>query len=290
MLNWITRRCWPVLRSTFNGWQEHDGTMLSAATAYCAAFSLFPLCVVLIAGLGLVGQYSILVQSEERQILDRLAGNASPWLADQLGAILAEVQSRAMLGGPLGLLVLLVSAIALFMQLESIFAHVWGAPGPAAGGWLAAVRAALWDRLLAFLTLLAIGALLIAVTLTDAILAGVRPYVVELPAGDWAWRAVQTLATVACDAVLLGAIYRTLPKARVSWIAALAGGMMAAIVWAIGRSLLLYLVVGKQESAYGVLGAIMGVMLWFYYASAVVFLGAEFVRALSEEPARPAAD
>lgn len=39
-----------------------------------------------------------------------------------------------------------------------------------------------------------------------------------------------------------------------------------------------------QYSAYGVLGALMGVMLWFYYASAVVFLGAEFVHALSEKP------
>ena len=31
--------------------------MLSAAIAYYGAFSLFPLCLVLIAGLGVVGQY-----------------------------------------------------------------------------------------------------------------------------------------------------------------------------------------------------------------------------------------
>jgi len=51
----------------------------------------------------------------------------------------------------------------------------------------------------------------------------------------------------------------------------------------IDRYLLLSWVIGETYSAYGVVGSLMGVMLWYYYASAVVFLGAEFVRALSEE-------
>jgi membrane protein len=283
MLNWIARRGWPILRSTWNGWCKHDGLVLSAATAYYAAFSLFPLCVVLVAGLGFAERFSTLAQSAQRELLDRVSENVSPWLAGQLDGILAAVQARATLGGPLGLLALLLAAIGIFMQLENILARIWGSPEPTVKGWLAAIRAALWDRLLAFLTLLVIGILLIAVFLTDVVLAGIRPYLVELPAGRLTWRSVQSLVAIGCDTVLLGAIYHTLPKVQVSWRAALGGGLLAAVVWAIGRYLLLCLVVGEQYSAYGVLGALMGVMLWFYYASAVVFLGAEFVRALSED-------
>ena len=33
-----------VLQKTWEGWQEDDGFLLSAAMAYYAAFSLFPLC------------------------------------------------------------------------------------------------------------------------------------------------------------------------------------------------------------------------------------------------------
>jgi membrane protein len=69
----------------------------------------------------------------------------------------------------------------------------------------------------------------------------------------------------------------------VPWKAAIGGGLLAAVVWAIGRWLLLLLVVGKQYSAYGILGALMGIMFWYYFASVVVFLGAEFVHALSED-------
>ena len=143
----------------------------------------------------------------------------------------------------------------------------------------------LWDRLLAFFTVLAIGALLIAVFIADAVLAGMQPYLVQLPAGRSAWQAVQWLATVGFNTLLLGGIYRTLPKAPVRWTAALAGGLLAAVVWALGRSLLLSLLLGNQFGAYGLLGGLMGMMIWFYYASVVVFFGAEFVHALSEAPA-----
>jgi len=36
--------------------------------------------------------------------------------------------------------------------------------------------------------------------------------------------------------------------------------------------------------AYGVIGSFLAVVLWLYYASAVVFLVAVFVRRLNEDP------
>jgi membrane protein len=287
MLRSMVHRGWTIVKATGGGWRNDDGALLSAATAYYAAFSLLPLCLVLIAGLGFVGRYSTFVQTEQHNLIEHVAKNVSPWLADELQRILTGVQAQAMLGGPLGLLALIFVAIGIFTQLENIFDRVWGTPEPGDTGWLAAVRAALWDRLLAFLTLLAIGALLIAVFLTDFILAGVRPYLTQLPAGRSAWHTVQLLTAIGCDAVLLGVIYRVLPKASVRWRDALAGGLLAAVVWAIGRHFLLSLVVGEKYSVYGVVGSLMGVMLWFYYASAVVFLGAEFAHALDLPPKSP---
>ncbi len=183
----------------------------------------------------------------------------------------------------MGLAALILASIGIFTQLENIFARIWHSPQPAHTGWLAAIREALWSRLSAFLTLLAIGAMLVVVFVTDAVLAGIRPYLTDLPAGWLAWKATQTAVMIGCDAALLGTIYYVLPKVRAPWKAAFGGGLAAAVVWAVGRWLLLLVLVGKQYSAYGVLGALMGVMLWYYFASVVVFLRAEFVHALSEE-------
>jgi membrane protein len=279
MLGRMAKRVWLVLRATWDGWLKDEGFLLSAATAYYAVFSLFPVCLVLIAGLGFVGQYSTFVQTEQHTLLRHIAENISPWLADELQVVLSGVQARAMLGGPLGILFLIVAAIGVFTQLENIFDRIWATPKPGGGFW-ASVRAALWDRLLAFVTLLSIGTLLLAVFLADVILAGIRPYLSQLAAGRSTWRIIQIVSTIGCNGLLLTAVYRMLPQARVRWLAAFAGGLLAAIVWALGRSVLLSLLVGQQYSAYGVVGALMGIMIWFYYASAVVFLGAEFVHAL----------
>jgi len=128
----------------------------------------------------------------------------------------------------------------------------------------------------------------------DVILVAIRSLVVQLPAGKLTWQIVQPLTSIVCVTLLLGTIYKVLPKAPVRWQEALGGGLLASVVWAIGKSILLSFVIGNKYSAYGILGASIGVMFWFYYASAVVFLGAEFVRALaaadsfSPEPAATA--
>ena len=70
-----------------------DGFLLSAAMAYYAAFSLFPLCLVLIAILGFVMQFSSQAQDAQRQLLDLVSQNGGPWLAEQLQGLLAGVKA-----------------------------------------------------------------------------------------------------------------------------------------------------------------------------------------------------
>jgi membrane protein len=283
MFGRIWRRGWRLLVATWNGWRKDDGGTLSAAVAYYGVFSLFPLCLVLIAGLGVVARHSAFVQIEQRALIDHVAKNISPWLAGELDSVLAGIQTQASLGGVLGVATLILAAIGIFMQLDNVFTRVWHSPPPAGSGWLAGVREVLRSRLSAFLTLLAIGLMLAAVFVTDVVLASIRPYLTDLPAGRLAWKAVQTLVTVGCDATLLATVYWVIPKVHVPWRAAFGGGLFAAVIWALGRWLLLLLFVGKEYSAYGILGVLMGVMLWYYFASVVIFLGAEFVHALSEE-------
>ena len=52
-----------------------------------------------------------------------------------------------------------------------------------------------------------------------------------------------------------------------------------AVTWQIGQHFLALFVISNHYSVYGVVGAFIAVMVWFYYAGAVVFLGAEIVRA-----------
>ena len=60
------------MQKTWEGWQEDDGFLLSAAMAYYAAFSLFPLCLVLISILGFVLQFSQRADNAQGVLLDQV--------------------------------------------------------------------------------------------------------------------------------------------------------------------------------------------------------------------------
>ncbi|MGA2065316.1 MAG: YihY/virulence factor BrkB family protein [Thermoguttaceae bacterium] len=271
---------WRVLRKTWAGWERDDGFLLSAAMAYYAAFSLFPLCLVLIAALGFVMRLSAQAQDARQRLFQEVERHAGPWLAEQLEALLAGVSAHAGLGGPIGIITLLLAAIGIFLQLNYMFDKIWGTGGPAARGWLGSLRTILLGRLTAFLMLLAVGGLLAAIFLADIVRAGIRSYVVQLPAGRTVWHSWELAVMLAGNALLFAVLYKTLPKVPIRWRDALAGGAFVSVVWFLGQRLLVVLLIGEGYSAYGVVGSFIAVMLWLYYASATVFLGAEFVRAL----------
>ncbi|MGA2258123.1 MAG: YhjD/YihY/BrkB family envelope integrity protein, partial [Thermoguttaceae bacterium] len=175
-----------VLQKTWEGWQEHDGFLLSAAMAYYAAFSLFPLCLVLISILGFVLHVSQQAHDAQGVLLDQVKQSVNPWLADQLQALLADVRLNAGLGGPLGAVTLLAAAIVVFLQLDYMFSRIFGATKTTSRVSLwGYIRTVLYDRLAAFLMLIAVGALLISLFLANVyVLARVRMNIEnELPGG-----------------------------------------------------------------------------------------------------------
>jgi membrane protein len=85
------------------------------------------------------------------------------------------------------------------------------------------------------------------------------------------------------NAVLLCIIYKVFPKVRIRWREALSAGAFVAIIWQIGQYFLTRFLIGDHYSAYGILGSFIAVLLWFYYASAVVFFGVEYLFAISQK-------
>ena len=282
MLGWIKSRLWPTLRETYERWREDDGFLLSAAMSYYAALSLFPLTLVLIAGLGLFLRFSALGQDAETQLLAVVGQNFGEGFSQQFAAIIAGVREQARIGGPVGLLVLLAAAIGIFVQFDGMFDRIWKVEKKAKKGLRSVLKRVLVERLTAFLIMLGIGALIVAVLLLNVALSAVRGYVVDFPGGRLAWQAGQLALSVSINALLFGAMYKFLPQPYVRWRHALAGGAAVAVVWLLGQYVLGTYLIGEKYSAYGVVGSFLAVMLFIYYASATVFLGAEFVQSLSE--------
>ena len=65
--------------------------------------------------------------------------------------------------------------------------------------------------------------------------------------------------------------------------------ILVAVIWKLGMIVLTNWLIGEKYTAYGIVGSFVAIMLWMYYASAVIFLGAEFVQVLCRRCNRPPA-
>ena len=73
------------------------------------------------------------------------------------------------------------------------------------------------------------------------------------------------------------AVYKVLPDARIAWADVWVGAAVTALLFTLGKFLIgLYLGAGSVGSPYGAAGSLAVFLVWIYYSSQVLFLGAEF--------------
>ena len=282
MLSYFRKHLVAPLQQAWTRWQRDDCNLLAAAIAYYTSLGIFPLMLVLISVLGVILHATALGQDAQQQIGASIAARTSAALAEQVEAALLQVQDKAKLGGPLGIVGLILAAMAIFAQFERAFNRVWNTPDRSEDSLLGSIRNMLIDRLRAFLMLSSLGGALVVVFIANLALTSIRAYTVDLlPFANTLYSLLQFLVSVVLNSLVLGAIYKWLPKAPVRWREALQGGLLVALCWEAGRWALAIFVIGTRfSSADGIIGAFIALLLWVYYAVAVIFFGAEYVQSI----------
>jgi membrane protein len=82
-------------------------------------------------------------------------------------------------------------------------------------------------------------------------------------------------------------MFKWLPDTYVAWRDVWLGAAVTAALFEIGK-LLIGLYIGKQalESTYGAAASLVVLLIWVYYSSQLVLIGAEFTRAYASRPSR----
>ncbi len=250
----------------------HGIATQGAALAFFTLFALAPVLLVVIFLAGLVWGHDV-VQS---RVVSEFAAVMGPAAARTVETVLANVAKgkTSGLSSAVGAATLLSGASGVFVQLQGALNAVWGVT-PRPGHVL---RTLLRKRLVSFALLLAIGFLLLVSLAVSAALSAVREYLVwhsSIPLG--VLKAADVLVSFVLIAVLLGLIYRILPDADVEWRDVVLGAMITALLidlgkWAIGE----YLGRSGAASTYGAAGSVVLILLWIYYASLILLVGAEF--------------
>ncbi len=281
----LTRAIAPLLYETWNEFQKDECGQLAAALSYYATFSVFPLLILVLGGVGFFLGPSTPAQEQILLAFTRSVSGGEV-LVGTLETLLTAVAEQSGEATLVGLVTLLIGTSGVFGQLDWTFNKIWNIPEPAAsGGIVELIRRALGKRLFAFGISLAASLLLVlSLVLTAVTNAGLQgaTTLLGIPQGPLATTISflgQLLVTLAVNALIFALLFKYLPATRVAWGDIWAGALSSAVVWEIAKQLLaFYIGWNSFSSAYGAISTLLVAMAWIYFSSQILFMGAEFTK------------
>jgi len=209
--------------------------------------------------------------------LDSLFGRATARIL--LEAVKSSQKTEGAIATVVSIVTLLIGASSVLAALESALEKIWKTQAVLPSGWRGWVR----TRLLSFAFILALGFLLLVSLTVSTGISHLRDGVAQrYAAAVGVIGAVDVIASLAIVSLLFALIYRYMPSRRTPWKVVLAGGLLTAILFNIGRWVIgLYLALSTQASAYGAAASFVALLLWLYYTAQIFLFGAEFTACLA---------
>jgi len=232
--------------------RDQQITFLAASIAYYAFVSLLPALLLL-----LVAVTTIAGETLAEEVVGRTQAFLTPTAADAISGAIADAPGR---GGAtvVGVVVLVWSTLKVFRALNTAFLAVYGQTDSAS-----------------FVGQLADGIVAVAsIGIGVAVMIAAGTVLAALPLGP-ADQVVSILALPAVLTVVLLPIYRQYPNPPIPILEAVPGAVFAGVGWTLLQAgFQVYAANAGQYEAYGVLGGILLLVTWLYFAAVIVILGA----------------
>jgi membrane protein len=266
-----------VAKVAIKGFIDDRAMSMGAAMAYYTLFSLAPVLVIVIAIAGMVfGR-----EAAQGAIITELSGFVGADGAKALEALIASAgQTRSgVLATIVASVTLLLGATTSLIELQDSLNVIWKAP-PSEGSTIVVM---LKNRLITLTLLLALGfLLLVSLVIATALTAFAGMIDRWAPGLRFVIGAINFAVSFAITILLFAMIYKILPRVDIRWRDVMLGAVLAALLFVIGRwAISFYIGQTNLASSYGAAGTFILVMVWVYYSTQILFLGAEFAHAWS---------
>jgi len=228
----------------------------------------------------------------QEAITGRLDAELSGLLGKEAAHTLSEIISNAYVSGDtvlatgIGVGTLIFAATGVFSNLKISLNKIWNIQQTPTNGILAFI----FTRLLSFSFVIGLGFLLMVTLVINAAVIGfmdqLAAYVPAL--GPIMLALTSWLLTTMVTAFIFVLLFRYLPDARARWKDLWAGAIFTALLFGLGRFLIgFYIGNSDFSSTYGAAGALITLLVWTYYNSQILFLGAEFTQVWAQWRGNP---
>jgi len=271
---------WSVIKNSFSGFSNDNVTKLSASLAYYTMFSMGPLLVMIIALCSLfLGREAI-----EGKVYAQLQQFLGQDTALQLQQIIknAFISGKGKIAAIIGGVSLLLGATSVFGEIQDSINRIWGVKPKPKRGWLKLVQ----NRLLSFSVIISLGFLLLVSLVITSLIEGFNHRLETMFPGVAVvvFYIINLVITLIVTSVIFGVIFKVLPDAKIPWKDERAGAIVTAVLFMIGKfGISFYIGRSNVGTTYGAAGSLVVLLLWIYYSSIILYLGAEFTKAYAVE-------
>ncbi len=252
----------------------------SASLAYYTVFSLAPMLIIMITICGtLFGQEAV----EGRvyvEIKDLVGGPAAMQIQDTIKNI--HLTKSSPVASVFSIIVLIIGGTGIFGEIQDSLNKIWGLKVIAKKAWWKLII----NRLLSFSLIISLGFVFIVSLLLNALIAviGTRLNNVLSGSGKIFIPLIDNALSFSITTLLFAIIFKVLPDAKIKWKDITIGAFVTAILFTLGKlGIGYYLGRTNLASIYGAAGSVIIIMLWAYYSSVILYLGAEFTKVYANE-------
>jgi len=271
-----------LVAETIKEWQKDQAARLAAALAYYATFSLAPLLVLVLAIAGLVGGRDAAQGLVMAQIQDLVGEEGKEFVQSMIEN--AAATPTGVTASILGSITLLVGALGAFNELQNALDRIWDVEPKPITRWSLRVQRFIFKRLLSFSMVLGIGFLLLISLVISAALSALSEYLGRIPLfSELMLQMLHLIISLGLITFLFAMIFKFIPDVEIRWRNVWLGAAITAILFTIGKTLIgIYLGQAEVSSTFGAAGSLAVLMIWVYYSSQILFLGAEFTQVFTK--------
>lgn len=267
---------WDIIKDVVKGVSDHKLVKLSGSLAYSTVFAMGPLLVLIISLCGIF----LGTESAEGKVYSVLQGFIGQDTAAQLQEIIrnASLSGKSSTAAIIGGIALLVGATSVFAEIQDSIDDIWGLKAKPKKSWLKFLK----DRFLSFSVIVTLGfLLLVSLTITGLIEALNQRLQAHFPEVTVTiFYILNLLVTLLISMLIFGVVFKVLPDAEIRWRDVFFGALVTAVLFMIGKfGISLYVSQSKIGSTYGAAGSLVVLLVWIYYSSLILYLGAEFTKA-----------
>lgn len=268
------------LVEVYQVWAVEKPNQLAAALAYFGIFSFAPVIYIAYWLAGLFIDEAAAAERFYERIEAALGPETAAFIEDSVNAI-----STASTGG--SLIVTLVSvgtflfaAMGLFLQLKYALNRIWEVPLIDLKDKFAFMR----QELFAFLMVIALGLLVIVVTVINVIFTSFGAIIEEYTGQSSLISILNVVALLAVIILANAFIYKVLPDIKLTWRDVWPGSIAVTFLMIVGGMLIsLYFRLGGVHSAFEAAGAFAVLMIAIYYFAQIFLFGAIITRVYTHQ-------